>query len=390
MTFVMKIISTIILALGVAFASLMFVIYTALTVSVGRHILIFLILLVAIGIIVFWTLGIFNKINLKKLSIFAGIYFGICLLIFVGQQGYAYYLDSLEVVSNQDVDLNEYKPFVNGTKAVDLEEEATFQIEDDLPVIDGATALYPIYSSFARAVYPEADYDLHNSEVMANQTTGAYDHLLDGHADLIFAAGPSEHQENRFEEKGKTLVLTPIGREAFVFFVHPDNPVNSLTVEEIQGIYSAEITNWQELGGNDEEIRAFQRPEDSGSQTTLQKIMGDTPLMDPPTDDVVSGMGGIIEETSTYRNHKNAIGFSFRFFANEMVDHGKIKFLEIDGVAPSKASIRDDSYPFASEFYAISAGTENEHVPGFIEWILSEQGQEIIEKVGYVPVNVGD
>ncbi|MGP4072041.1 substrate-binding domain-containing protein [Piscibacillus sp. B03] len=382
-----KILGTIILVLGVVFAGLMSVIYISFTVSVGRTLLISLVVLLALGIIIFWIIGVFNLISKKKLVISMGIYFGVCLLGFAGQQGYVYYLNSLEVVSSQDVDLSEYKPFASGTKAVELKEDSTLTLESDLPVMDGATALYPIYSSFARMVYPEGDYDLHNSEVMANQTTGAYKNLRDGKADLIFAAGPSTNQEVMFKNKDLSLDLTPIGREAFVFFVHADNPVESLTVEEIQGIYSGDIRNWQEVGGDDEEIRAFQRPENSGSQTTLQKIMDDVPIMDPPTDDVVSGMGGIIEETSNYRNHKNAIGFSFRFFASEMVDNGEIKFIKVNGVAPTTESIRDDSYPFASEFYAITAGTEHQDVEPLIEWILSEQGQAIIEKVGYVPVN---
>ncbi|WP_279401692.1 PstS family phosphate ABC transporter substrate-binding protein [Piscibacillus salipiscarius] len=109
--------------------------------------------------------------------------------------------------------------------------------------------------------------------------------------------------------------------------------------------------------------------------------------MEPPTDDVVSGMGGIVKETSNYRNRKNAIGFSFRFFANEMVDNGKIKLIQVNDVEPTKEFIQDDSYPFAAEFYAITAGTENPNVDSLIDWILSDQGQAIIEKVGYVPVN---
>ncbi|WP_279401693.1 substrate-binding domain-containing protein [Piscibacillus salipiscarius] len=74
-----------------------------------------------------------------------------------------------------------------------------------------------------------------------------------------------------FEREDKALNMTPIGREAFVFFVHADNPVDSLKVEEIQGIYSGNITNWKEVGGEDVEIRAFQRPEGSGSQTMLKR-----------------------------------------------------------------------------------------------------------------------
>lgn len=109
--------------------------------------------------------------------------------------------------------------------------------------------------------------------------------------------------------------------------------------------------------------------------------------MDPPTEDVIGGMGGIISEAADYHNYSNSIGFSFRYFSTEMVQNGDIKHLEIEGVYPDKESIRNDSYPIASEFYAVTAGSDNPHIDDFIEWILSDEGQELVEKSGYVPVN---
>lgn len=140
------------------------------------------------------------------------------------------------------------------------------------------------------------------------------------------------------------------------------------------------------MGGEDEAIRAFQRPADSGSQTTLEKLMGKTPIMEAPTENVASGMGGIIREVSQYRNYKNALGFTFRYYSTEMVGNKKIKLLSIDGVAPTKENIQNGTYPLVSEFYAITAGTENQNVQKLIDWILSEEGQAMVEKVGYVPV----
>ena len=80
------------------------------------------------------------------------------------------------------------------------------------------------------------------------------------------------------------------------------------------------------MGGEDEAIRAFQRPADSGSQTTLEKLMGNTPIMEAPTEDVASGMGGIIREVSQYRNYKNAMGFTFRYYSTEMVGNKKSNY----------------------------------------------------------------
>lgn len=69
-----------------------------------------------------------------------------------------------------------------------------------------------------------------------------------------------------------------------------------------------------------------------------------------------------------------------------MVGNKKIKLLSIDGVAPTKENIQNGTYPLVSEFYAITAGTENQNVQKLIDWILSEEGQAMVEKVGYVPV----
>ena len=325
----------------------------------------------------------FLKPNItKKLAVILFSIFAMAFIVHFTIDAYHNSLDSLE---DAEVDLFEYQPFYS-SKLATLE-EATLTLKDDLPVLDGATALYPVYAAFVQATYPEKEYDVYNSEVMGNTTPEAYNNLIEGKVDIIFAAGPSESQLNDAKRKGVELELTPIGREAFVFFVNKDNPIDGLTTEQIQKIYSGEITNWKEVGGKNDKIKAFQRPADSGSQTALEKFMGDIPIMEAPTEDVVAGMGGIIEQTANYRNYKNAIGYSFRFFSMDMVENDSIKHLQIDGVYPTKETIRTNEYPLASEFYAITAGSDNPNAEKFIEWILSEQGQYLIEKSGYVPIH---
>lgn len=311
--------------------------------------------------------------------------FLIIALPLTGYGGYEAYIDHIEI-KNAEVNLSVYEPFHENTKVARLEGESNFKINDRLPALDGATALYPVYSAFVRAVYPEGGYpheDPDESKVVVSKTNGAYERLAEHETDMIFAAGPSDKQ---LSELGPERELTPIGKEAFVFFVHERNPVTSLTVEELRNIYSGQITNWKEVGGRNQDMIAFQRPEGSGSQTGLQKMMDGTPIMEPPTDQRVTGMGGVIEKASNYRNHRNAIGFSYRYFATEMVENHGIKLLKINGVNPHVKSIQNGEYPLTSEFYAITNGTRNPHIEPFLEWILSEQGQGLIEKTGYVPL----
>jgi phosphate transport system substrate-binding protein len=345
-----------------------------------------LIPVITIGLVIMIILAIYGKLKLKVPKMASVVFMSLSILSILTYEGYQAYVRSLEVVSSQDVDLSEYIPFAENTKAVSIEEDSTFKINDQLPTLDGATALYPVYSAFVQAVYPKKDYPLGDSEIVSSQTSEAFDRLLKGDVDIIFIAHPSEDQMRRAELQGIQLNLTPIGREAFVFFVHSNNPVDQLSIEQIQGIYSGEITNWSELGGKNEEIRAFQRPEGSGSQSSLIKVMNGIPIVDPPSEDIVSAMGGIIKETTNYQNRTNAIGFSFRHFSQTMVDNGKIKYLAIEGVQPTKENLQNETYPIVSSFYAITAGSKNPHIKEFIEWMQSGQGQEIVERTGYVPL----
>jgi len=312
------------------------------------------------------------------------------------------YHNSFEKVSDQ-ISLSLYDPFRENTLAASLNEPSTLSFTDNLPRIDGATALYPLYSAFARAVYPEGTEaraydnkpfiysDSHSGPsnppvITCTQTGGAYDRLIGGEADIIFVAGPSQKQIDKAADAGVELELIPIGREAFVFFVNSINPVNELTANDIQKIYSGETKNWRDFGWKNTKIKAFQRPDNSGSQTALINFMSGVSLMTPPTEHVQAGMGEMIQ-TASYRNYKNAIGYTFLFYATEMVRNDKIKLLALDSVAPTRENVGNNAYPLSNDFYAVTAGTANPNAQIFIDWILSGQGQYLIGATGYTPLN---
>ncbi|WP_099156937.1 PstS family phosphate ABC transporter substrate-binding protein [Virgibacillus ndiopensis] len=382
----MKLVGSLFMAVSIGIVGLIATIFALFSREADFYVPFFL--GITIGLIILGILAIYGQFYKKKVRVSAITFVAVAVVSCFSYEGYQMYINSLEVVSTQDVDLTQYRPFVENTKVVSLNDESTFTINDQLPKLDGATALYPVYAAFGRAVYPEKDYPLEdkNSEILSSQTSNAFDRLIRGEVDIVFMAHPSEVQMNSAEQMGVELTLTPIGREAFVFFVNKDNPVEKLTINQIQKIYSGEITNWREVGGNDEVIRAFQRPEGSGSQSSLISFMDGIPLMEPPNEEIVSGMGGIITEISEYKNRSNAIGFSFRYFSHEMVKNGKIKNIAVEGVLPTKETIQNNSYPIVAEFYAVTANSSNPHVKEFIEWMQSDQGQQIVEKTGYVSV----
>ena len=120
----------------------------------------------------------------------------------------------------------------------------------------------------------------------------------------------------------------------------------------------------------------------------FEKIMKGNIIEEAQRENVPAGMGGIINQVANYRNFPDAIGFSFLFFSTEMVKNDQIKLLSIDGIYPSKETIQNNTYPFSDKFYAIYKNTEerNRNIDVFIDWILSEQGQELIQKSGYTPI----
>lgn len=292
------------------------------------------------------------------------------------------------VAAVKELELREYEPFYSDKLAV-LEHPADLQLKDNLPVLDGSTALYPLYAAFVQTVYPPQlakEYRELNRLIQSSKTGTAYQRLLDGEVDIIFVPAPSKSHQALADSKGLQFQLYPIGQEAFVFFVHQSNPVNNLSIAQIQQIYAGNIKNWQEVGGNKEAIRAFQRPENSGSQTALQRIMGDIALMKAPKEDIPTGMDGIISQVADYRNFPNAIGFSFLLYSSQLVQEKQIKRLSINNIAPNHENIRNKSYPFTYDFYAVTLGNESRETQQLIQWIQSPQGKELIEKTGYVPV----
>ena len=290
-----------------------------------------------------------------------------------------------------EVNLAEYQPFAPGNRLAVPKTPPTLRIDANHPRLDGATALAPVYAAVTQAVYvlPPSDREAllidDTSVVACNGTGGAYDELIAGQRDAIFVAQPSQGQLAKAKAAGVDLKLTPIGREAFVFFVNADNPVTGLTLQQIRDIYTKKITNWNQVGGRNEDIVAYQRPEDSGSQTAmLAQVMRDTPMAAPMREEIAEGMGMVIDQVATYRNLSSALGYSFRWYATVMDANPQIKLLAVDGVEPTADNIRNGSYPLIGDFYVVTAGEPNANTGKLIEWLVSPQGQALIEQVGYV------
>ena len=317
----------------------------------------------------------------KKLAKQLGV-IALIIALFIGLDTGIYQLFIKRVISHHSpgmqkmsVEVGNYVPFTGSANV--FSEDGAKKLEGDIPVIDGAAGLLPVYAGFVQSIYPEdsvifngEDYDAKSAMHYTN-TRGAYKDIVDGNADIIICAQPSDEQLAYAKEKGVELELVPIGSDAFVFIVNANNPVSDITIDQIKGIYSGKITNWRELGGKNVPIAAMRRNKNSGSQTALEKIMGDTPIKP----DYTALFG-------------SPIGFSFRYYVTGMLAEGGVKILTINGVAPTTETIADGTYPVSGNLYAVyRKGETNENVYKAVDFMLSPEGQKIVEKSGYIPIH---
>ena len=296
------------------------------------------------GYITLWVRGYKHPLFGRKtclawLAILSGA--GVAVLYPLGHELYREYLRSISVPA--EINQWQYNPQDADNKLAKLDVPATLTLQAPYPKLDGSTALYPIYAAFAQATYPLKAGEYYSDYVDLSKTGEAYERLFAGQVDIIFVPAPSKAHQTKAQELGIELHLTPIGKEAFVFFVNAQNPVNGLSVAQIRQIYSGSLTNWREVGG-------------------------------------------IIDRVSDYYNFSDAIGYSFLFYSTQMTAKKEIKLLQIDGIAPNHANIRAGNYPFTNDFYAVTViGRENDNVRKLLAWVQSPQGQELVQKTGYIP-----
>jgi ABC-type phosphate transport system substrate-binding protein len=264
----------------------------------------------------------------------------------------------------------------------DLQKELTLA---NYPTVDGSTATIPLAIGLVQKITGCSEGEAEET-IAFNTTDKSYYALDQGKSDLLLVyppAAPTIAELDVFN----TMDVREIGLDALVFIVNEDNPVDSLTSDQIRGIYSGKITNWSEVGGDDMEIVPFQRPELSGSQTLmLNLMMKDTFMMAPSTETVAESMADVIDDIAAYNNSANAIGYSVYYYAKNMYEQPGLKFIAIDGVAPSSETINSREYGYASPFYAVIPLNPDPLAKDIMEWLLTGEGQQLVKDMGYVPI----
>lgn len=275
----------------------------------------------------------------------------------------------------------------NGENSRDNSMELSFTAET-LPIIDGATALAPYYEAMAAELLG-MDVSEARQYTLCSKTDGAYENLIAGKADMIFCSMPSSEQQEMAAEAGVEFETVPFLNGGFVFFVNKDNPVDSLSVEQLHDIYAGKITNWKEVGGDDVKIVPYQRPNNSGSQTGIYKyVISEDEIMEAPTEMKIETMGEIIDAVANYENSEGAIGYSYYYYVANMHNSDEIKLVQIDGIAPSDETIGNGTYPIINpSLMVINKETAADSpVRDIVKWVLSDEGKRVARENGYIPI----
>ena len=259
---------------------------------------------------------------------------------------------------------------------------------DNFPVMDGSTSLAPLGEALASVLLGE-DRNTVSDLVFFNKTTQSFRNLRYGECEVVIASEPNPAVFEEMEEEGFAYEMEPICTEALVFVVNEDNPVDSLSTEQIRKIYSGEITNWKEVGGKDKKIEPFVRNAGAGSQVLMEKlVMGDTPMLDCEKEYRISTMGELIEAVKSYDNSAAAIGYTVYYYANDMKMADGLKIISVDDTEPCDETIRKGSYPFTNAYYCAIGASEEKDSPARLlyDWIVSEDGQRLVAAEGYVSI----
>ena len=257
--------------------------------------------------------------------------------------------------------------------------------KDTLPRIDASLATQPLTDAFVKNFTGKTTKDL---GIEYSNTHPGYVKLIDKETDLIVVTEPSKDELALAKEKNVELEVTKVVNEGFVFFVNKDSPVNSIKFDDLVKIYTGEITNWKDLGGNDADIVAYQRPENSGSQTGLYNLVMKGKDVKVPTvkESVELTMAGIVDYVASYDNGINSIGFGFYYYINTMYYNENLKYIAVNGIKPTYETIQNEKYPILSAYYIVTRkGETNERVAELKKAMLSQRGQKVASEAGYVP-----
>ncbi len=202
--------------------------------------------------------------------------------------------------------------------------------------------------------------------------------LIEGETDLCAASRPLQAGEIRrlLHTRGSLGISVMTAKDALSIYLHPDNPLRSLSLDQVRNIFTGKIGNWSELGGHDTRVTVICRAATSGTslyfgEHVLQGASCHRAAKEVPTTEEV-----ILRVNSD----PGAIGYGGLAYGEHL------RHVAIDGIEPSTENVRNGSYPIARYLYLFAAQPLEGHIKTFVDWVLSSAGQAVVRDVGYIPL----
>ena len=247
---------------------------------------------------------------------------------------------------------------------------ANTQTGGSLVTISGSTSVGPLTEKLAMKYEERNDVKI---EVNQIGSSAGITNAISGVSQIGMSS-----RDLKQEEKDSNLQELIIAYDGIVVVAHPSNPVKDLTMEQVKQIFTGEITNWKEVGGKDMEIVVVSREDGSGSRDAFQEIVGYKSGQLIKNAIVASGNGNI---KTTVAMNKHAIGF----ISFEYVDES-ISTMAINGVAAKAENVLAGQYELSRPFLFVHKEDVPEAAKQFMAFILTPEGQKIVESAGAIPL----
>ncbi len=242
-------------------------------------------------------------------------------------------------------------------------------------VIQGSTTVLPIAQAAAEA-YMEINKNADITVRGGGSGTGIAA-LIDGATDIANSSRPMKTKEmKQAREKGVDPVGTVIALDGIAIIVHKNNPINEISIDDLKKIYTGKMTNWGSLGGKGN-IVVVSRDAASGTfEVFNEKVLTGAKL----TESALM-LASNLEVARTIEQTPGAIGYIGLGYITD-----KVKVLKVNGVTPSEQTVKNGSYSLARPLYMYTNGAPKGLAKSFIDFILSNEGQNIIRDNGFVSV----
>lgn len=242
--------------------------------------------------------------------------------------------------------------------------------------LTGSTTVLPI-AQLAAEAYMELNLEL-NISVRGGGSGVGIAALIDATTDIANASRPIKTKEIvSCREKGIDPVATVIAKDGIAIVVHPSNPVKELTLEQLKKIFTGEISKWSEIGGNNKPIVIVSRDVASGTFEVFKTIV----LEGKKTRSDALMLASNKAVATTVASSEDAIGYVGLGYLSS-----NIKTLAIEGTGPTNETVVSGEYKIARPLFMYTNGSPSGKAKAFIEFILSPEGQELVEEAGFVPV----